>query len=872
MSVSSKYDPRKIEDKWYQYWMDRGFFSSTADPAKEPYAIVIPPPNVTGVLHMGHMLNNTIQDVLIRKARMQGKEACWVPGTDHASIATEAKVVAMLREQGISKMDLTREEFVEHAWEWTRKYGGIILEQLKKLGASCDWSRTKFTMDDAYYQDVIKVFVDLHRQGLIYRGVRMVNWDPQSQTALSDEEVNYRDVNSKLYYVNYHIEGSDQTVTIATTRPETILGDTAVCVNPLDQRYSHLKGKKALVPLIKRPVPIIQDEYVTMDFGTGCLKVTPAHDLNDYQLGVKHGLESIDILHDDGTLNENALLYVGQDRFKVRKQIVEDLKEAGHLLKVEDYVNSVGFSERTNAVIEPKLSMQWFMKMEDLSKPALEHVLNGDIQFYPPKFINTYRHWMENIHDWCISRQLWWGHRIPAYYLPDGSYVVAETPEEALDQARKKDAGLQASDLKQEEDVLDTWASSWLWPIAVFGGISDPQNKEINYYYPTQDLVTAPEILFFWVARMIMAGYRYRQDMPFKNVYLTGIVRDKQRRKMSKSLGNSPDPLELIGQYGADGVRTGMLFSSPAGNDLLFDEKLCEQGRNFANKIWNAHKLVTAWEVVPDANPDNRQAVEWFHHRSQAALAEIEEHFSKFRISDALMTLYKLIWDDFCSWYLEMIKPGFQEPMDEDTHESTIGFFETLMKLLHPFMPFITEEIWHRLRTRNPGDCIMVASWPARESYQQQRLQEVGFVFEVISQIRNVRSQAQSGPRELLQLYIKTDKQALYEAYGAAIGKLGGISELLFRNNIPQDSGSKFVVRNDEFLLLTSSRVNPEDEKEMLEKELEYTRGFLGSIEKKLTNKGFVNNAPEQVVVNERKKKSDAEAKIKALEASLSKY
>ncbi|GJM27786.1 MAG: valine--tRNA ligase [Cyclobacteriaceae bacterium] len=871
MPKSSKYQPQQVEEKWYQYWLDQGFFRSKPNPEKEPYAIVIPPPNVTGVLHMGHMLNNTIQDVLIRKARMEGKEACWVPGTDHASIATEAKVVAMLKAQGIEKNQVTREEFIAHAWEWTHKYGGIILEQLKKLGASCDWDRTAFTMNDQYYKDVIKVFVDLYHKGLIYRGIRMVNWDPVGQTALSDEEVNHREVQSSLYYVKYFLEGSEESITIATTRPETILGDTAVCINPNDTRYSHLKGKKVVVPLINRVVPVIQDEYVSMEFGTGCLKVTPAHDLNDYELGVKHNLASIDILSDDGTLNEKAQLYIGEDRFKARGLIVKDLEKSGQLIKVEDYLNNVGFSERTDAVIEPKLSLQWFMKMEELSKPALEHVLNGDIQFHPGKFINTYRHWMENIRDWCVSRQLWWGHRIPAYYLPDGTHVVAESAEEALAIAQENNPDLNLKDLIQDEDVLDTWASSWLWPIAVFDGISNPDNEEIKYYYPTKDLVTAPEILFFWVARMIIAGYQYLDTKPFEHVYLTGIVRDKQRRKMSKSLGNSPDPLELIAQYGADGVRTGMLFSSPAGNDLLFDEKLCEQGRNFSNKIWNALRLIKGWEVIQGDNQENHQATTWFKHRSNQAQAEIEDHFSKFRISDALMTLYKLVWDDFCSWYLEMVKPAYQQPIDGKTYQQTIEFFETLMKLLHPFMPFITEEVWHELGQRDDSDCIIIADWPQNNPFDPELLKQVNRIFEVISQIRHVRSQSQTPPRDSIGLYIRSGSENLYQSYKTAIKKLGNISELEICDSLPQVPGSGFVVRDDEFLLLTPQNSDPAQDKEQLEKELEYTKGFLSAVEKKLNNQRFVDNAPSQVVENEKKKKEDAEAKIRTLETSLAK-
>ncbi len=871
MSLSSKYQPQNVEDKWYQYWIEHRYFSSSPNPDKESYTIVMPPPNVTGVLHMGHMLNNTIQDILIRKARMDGKEACWIPGTDHASIATEAKVVAMLKQQGIEKNQLSRDEFLTHAWDWTNKYGGIILNQLKKLGASCDWDRTSFTMDDQYYKDVIKVFVDLYRKGWIYRGVRMVNWDPQGMTALSDEEVNHREVKSKLYFVKYSIEGSDEVITIATTRPETILGDTAVCINPNDIRYTHLKGKKAIVPLINRVIPIIEDEYVSMEFGTGCLKVTPAHDLNDYELGLKHQLKSIDILNNDGSLNQHAQLYIGEDRFKARELIAEDLDRSGQLVKVEEYMNSIGFSERTNAIIEPKLSMQWFMKMEKLSKPALDHVLDGHIKLYPRKFANTYRHWMENIRDWCISRQLWWGHRIPAYYLPDGTYVVAESKDHALQLAREKDESISEHDLRQDEDVLDTWMSSWLWPISVFNGIAKPQNEEINYYYPTRDLVTAPEILFFWVARMIMAGYEYRKALPFKNVYLTGIVRDQQRRKMSKSLGNSPDPLQLMAQYGADGIRTGMLFSSPAGNDLLFDEKLCEQGRNFSNKIWNTLRLVKGWDIVPGDNSDNHQAILWFNDKCQQSIEEIEDHFSKFRISDALITIYKLVKDDFSSWYLEMIKPDYQQPIDKKTYDETIAFLEVLMKLLHPFMPFITEEIWHKLHNRSENDCIIIADWPKSLTYDPIKVKNMQQVFEVISQIRHLRTQTQTPPRECIDLFVRTNIEEHYRLYNSVIRKLANIETIQFCNPPLEVTGSKFVIGADEFLLLTPQHSNPAEEKNSLEKELEYTRGFLISVQKKLTNKRFVENAPDQVVLNEQKKKKDAEAKIRTLEASLSK-
>ncbi len=869
MSISAKYNPLEVEDKWYQHWMEKGFFHSEPNPDKEPYTIVIPPPNVTGILHMGHMLNNTIQDVLIRKARMEGKEACWVPGMDHASIATEAKVVAMLKEKGIKKSDISRQEFMKYSWEWKEKYGGIILEQLKKLGASCDWDRTRFTMDDHYYKEVIRVFVDLHNKGYIYRGVRMVNWDPQGQTAVSDEEVIYKEVNSKLYYVKYQIAGTnDEWLTIATTRPETILADTAVCVNPDDERFKHLVGKQAIIPMVNREVPIIADAYVDPEYGTGCLKVTPAHDLNDYEIGQRHGLEVIDIIGDDGTLNEKAQFYIGEDRFVVRKKIVKDLEEKGQLAKVEEMINNVGFSERTDAAIEPKLSMQWFMKMEELCKPALENVVNGKIKFHPAKFINTYKHWMENIRDWCISRQLWWGHRIPAYYLPDGSFVVAETPEEALELAREKDPSLSAESLRQEEDVLDTWASSWLWPISVFNGIDDPDNEEIKYYYPTNDLVTAPEILFFWVARMIISGYEYKQDLPFRNVYLTGIVRDKLRRKMSKSLGNSPDPLELIDKYGADGIRTGMLFSSPAGNDLLFDEKLCEQGRNFANKIWNAFRLIKGWEINDQLENQNETAVAWFDARFNQALEEIESYFKNFRISDALMTTYKLVWDDFCSQYLEMIKPGYEQPIDQATYDQTIGYLEKVMKILHPFMPFITEEIWHEIKERTNDDCIIVAEWPEKGTFDEALLEKAQLSFEIISSIRNIKNNKQIPQKEALKLLIKTGNQDVFEGFSGIIKKLANVSEIHFTpDNV--DNALNFVVKGNEFFLPIDGKVNVEKEIEQLEGELNYTKGFLVSVNKKLSNDRFVNNAPEQVVVNEKKKKADAEAKIKALEESL---
>lgn len=870
-SLSSKYNPLEVEDKWYEYWLANKYFRSVPDPEKEPYTIVIPPPNVTGVLHMGHMLNNTIQDILVRKARMEGKNACWVPGTDHASIATEARVVAMLKERGISKSDLSREEFLEYAWEWTEKYGGIILDQLKKLGASCDWDRTRFTMEDAMSAQVIKVFVDLHRKGLIYRGIRMVNWDPAGKTALSDDEVIHREVNSKLYHIRYQIEGSEEYVTIATTRPETILGDTAICVNPHDPRYQHLKGKKALVPLINRAIPLIEDEYVDMEFGTGALKVTPSHDVNDYELGLKHKLESIDVLNDDGTLSEAAQLYVGEDRFVVRNKIAKELNAKGYLVKEEDYTTSVGFSERTDAVIEPKISIQWFMKMDQVTKPALENVMNDSIQLHPPKFKNMYRSWMENVRDWCISRQLWWGHQIPAYFLPDGEFVVAETAEEALKLARQKSGNSQLSmqDLRQEDDVLDTWFSAWLWPVSVFDGILDPESMEINYYYPTNDLVTAPEILFFWVARMIISGYEYRGEKPFKNVYLTGIVRDKLGRKMSKSLGNSPDPLELMKIYGADGVRTGMLFSSPAGNDLLFDEKLCEQGRNFNNKIWNAFRLIKGWEV--DENADgkgNQMAINWFENRFNQAITELEDHFSKFRISDALMTVYKLAWDDFCSWYLEMIKPPFGAAIDEKTYDATINHLQQLLKVLHPFMPFITEEIWQNMMPRQEKASICVESWPQASAADQGLLTDASKAFEAVTQVRNLRNSKGISPKETLELQIKTQEKGVYQRFEGIIRKLANIGQLSFVDEKPANAVS-FVNGGDELYVPIEGSIDVGKEREEVEKELAYSRGFLTSVNKKLSNERFVNSAPAQVVEAERKKKADAEAKVKALEESL---
>ncbi|WP_425402081.1 valine--tRNA ligase [Flexithrix dorotheae] len=871
MRMEKTYNPQDVEDKWYKYWLDQKFFSSKPNPDKEPFTIVIPPPNVTGVLHMGHMLNNTIQDVLTRRARMQGKEACWVPGTDHASIATEAKVVKMLKEEkGINKKDISRDEFLSYAWEWKEKYGGIILEQLKKLGASCDWDRTRFTMDEDYYKEVISVFVDLHKKGLIYRGVRMVNWDPQGKTALSDEEVIHREVNSRLFYVKYKIKDEDEFVTIATTRPETILGDSAVCVNPNDERFKHLIGKKVIIPMVNREVPVIGDDYVDMEFGTGCLKITPAHDLNDYEIGIRHNLEVIDILEDDGTLSEKAQFFVGEDRFVVRKKIVKELEAMEQLVKIEDMVNKVGFSERTDAVIEPKLSMQWFMKMDGLSKPALENVMNDNIKFYPSKFKNTYKHWMENIRDWCISRQLWWGHRIPAWYLPDGSYVVGNNEEGALKLAQEKDASLTLADLRQEEDVLDTWASSWLWPISVFNGINDPDNEDIKYYYPTNDLVTAPEILFFWVARMIITGYEYKGELPFKNVYLTGIVRDKQRRKMSKSLGNSPDPLDLIDKYGADGIRTGMLFSSPAGNDLLFDEKLCLQGRNFSNKIWNALRLVKGLEVKDElSGSDNEVAIQWFQSRFNKAVEEIEDHYSKFRISDALMTTYKLVWNDFCSWYLEMVKPDFEQPIDKKTYDQTINFFEQIVRLLHPFMPFITEEIWHLIGERSEKDCIVVAKYPELLPYDSAILKEAEAVFEVITNIRNLRNSKGINKSQALDLYIKTSDKGFYGKFESILQRLANLSKVEYVTEKVEGAIS-FVYTADEFFVPIAGEIDVEKEKEKILSEIEYTKGFLKSVDKKLGNKRFVNNAPAKVVENEKQKKKDAEEKLVALEAALS--
>jgi valyl-tRNA synthetase len=874
MEIAKTYNPHETEDKWYKYWLDNNFFKSTPD-HREPYTIVIPPPNVTGVLHMGHMLNNTIQDVLIRKARMQGKNACWVPGTDHASIATETKVVNLLKEKGISKKDISREEFLKHAWEWKEKYGGIILEQLKKLGASCDWDRTRFTMEEDLSEAVIEVFIDLYKKGHIYRGYRMVNWDPVGKTALSDEEVNHKEANSNLYYINYKIEGSEnEFVTIATTRPETIMADSAVCINPEDERYTHLKGERVFIPLINKSIPIIYDEYVDKEFGTGCLKVTPAHDINDYNLGQKHGLEIIDIFTEEAKLNEKAQIYVGEDRFVVRKKIAKELEEKGFISKVEQIKNNVGHSERTDAVIEPRLSMQWYLKMGEISKPALENVLNGEINLIPEKFVNTYKHWMENVHDWCISRQLWWGHRIPAWYDTKGNFTVAKTKEEAYENLKKQNPTINIDDVKQDEDVLDTWFSSWLWPISVFDGFKNPENPDIKYYYPTNDLVTAPEILFFWVARMIIAGYEYRGQKPFKNVYLTGIVRDKLGRKMSKSLGNSPDPLDLISKFGADGVRTGMLFSSPAGNDLPFDEKLCEQGRNFSNKIWNAFRLIKGWKVediTPNPSPkgeENKVAIDWMNARLNAVLVETEDLYSKYRISDALQSIYKLVWDDFCAWYLEMIKPGFEQPIDAVTYNATIEIFEKLMQILHPFMPFITEELWHSVKEREAKDCIIISSYPVAQSFNKD-LQAMGEkAIEIVSQIRNIRSSKGMSPKVALELLYKGTDTTFIAQFEAIIKKMANLESITITDSKPEKSVS-FVIKSEEFFVPLALEVNADEEREKIMKELEYTKGFLVSVMKKLENEKFVNSAPADLVAKEKQKQADAEARIMVLEESL---
>ena len=866
MEIASKYNPAEVEGKWYQYWLDNGFFKSKPD-GREPYTIVIPPPNVTGVLHMGHMLNNTIQDILIRRARMLGKNACWVPGTDHASIATEAKVVNRLAQQGIKKTDLTRDEFLKHAWEWKEEHGGIILKQLRKLGASCDWDRTAFTMDEKRSESVLKVFVDLFEKGLIYRGVRMVNWDPKALTALSDEEVIYKEEHSKLYYLRYKIEGEDGYAVVATTRPETIMGDTAMCINPNDPKNQHLRGKKVIVPLVNRVIPVIEDDYVDIEFGTGCLKVTPAHDVNDYMLGEKYNLPSIDIFSDNGTLSEAAGLYIGMDRFDVREQIEKDLEAAGLLEKVEAYENKVGYSERTNVPIEPKLSMQWFLKMEHLAQIALEPVMNDELKFYPPKFKNTYRHWMENIKDWCISRQLWWGHRIPAYYLPEGGYVVAETAEKALELAKEKNPALTMADLRQDDDCLDTWFSSWLWPISLFDGINNPDNEEINYYYPTSDLVTGPDIIFFWVARMIMAGYEYRKDMPFKNVYFTGIVRDKLGRKMSKSLGNSPDPLLLIEQYGADGVRMGLMMAAPAGNDIPFDEALCEQGRNFNNKIWNAFRLIKGWTVDDTiAQPEaSATAVKWFKMQLDKTIAEVDDLFSKYRLSEAMMMIYKLFWDEFSSWYLEMIKPGYQLPIDKATYDATLGFFDALLRLLHPFMPFITEELWQALEPRKEGESLMVALMPEVAPVDNAYLDAFDVVKEIVSGVRTIRLQKNIPNKDTLALQVLGDHN---DAFNPVIAKMCNLSEITKTDDKAAGAVS-FLVRTTEYAVPLGNMINVEEELAKLAEELKYQQGFLASVQKKLSNESFVSKAPAKVIEMERKKQADAESKIKSIEESI---
>jgi len=871
MELASKYNPADVEGKWYQYWLDHKLFSSKPD-GREPYTVVIPPPNVTGVLHMGHMLNNTIQDILVRRARMEGKNACWVPGTDHASIATEAKVVNKLAAQGIKKTDLTRDEFLKHAWEWTDEHGGIILKQLRKLGASCDWDRTAFTMDEKRSESVLKVFVDLYNKGLIYRGVRMVNWDPKALTALSDEEVIYKEEHSKLYYLKYMVEGDPEGryAVVATTRPETIMGDTAMCINPNDPKNTWLKGKKVIVPLVGRVIPVIEDDYVDIEFGTGCLKVTPAHDVNDYMLGEKYNLPSIDIFNDNGTLSEAAGLYIGMDRFDVREQIEKDLAAAGLLEKVEAYTNKVGFSERTNVPIEPKLSMQWFLKMQHFADMALPPVMNDELKFYPAKYKNTYKNWLENIKDWCISRQLWWGHRIPAYFLPEGGYVVAATPEEALALAKEKtgNADLKLEDLRQDEDCLDTWFSSWLWPISLFDGINNPGNEEINYYYPTSDLVTGPDIIFFWVARMIMAGYEYEGKMPFQNVYFTGIVRDKLGRKMSKSLGNSPDPLDLIEKYGADGVRMGMMLSAPAGNDILFDDALCEQGRNFNNKIWNAFRLIKGWEVsaevpVPEAS---ELAIRWFEAKQNEVAAEVADLFSKYRLSEALMAVYKLFWDEFSSWYLEMIKPAYGQPINRKVYEATIGFFDNLLHLLHPFMPFITEELWQALEPRKDGESLMVSPLSMSALVDEDIIREFEVVKEVISNIRSIRLQKNIAQKEALELQVIGENPVV--AFNAVVTKMCNLSSINVVEN-KADGAASFMVGTTEYAVPLGNMIDVEAEIARMEAELKHKEGFLQGVLKKLGNEKFVNNAPAAVLEMERKKQADAESIIKSLKESI---
>ena len=887
MELASKYDPQAVESKWYQYWLDNKLFSSKPD-GREPYTVVIPPPNVTGVLHMGHMLNNTIQDILVRRARMEGKNACWVPGTDHASIATEAKVVNRLAQQGIKKTDLTREEFLKHAWDWTHEHGGIILKQLRRLGASCDWDRTSFTMDETRSRAVIHVFCDLYNKGLIYRGVRMVNWDPKAQTALSDEEVIYKDEHSKLYYLKYYVVEKDcQQVeegnvmhkddkgyyaVVATTRPETIMGDSAMCINPEDKKNTWLKGKHVIVPLVNREIPVIEDSYVDIEFGTGCLKVTPAHDINDHALGLKHGLQTIDIFNDNGTISEAAGMYVGQDRMDVRKQIAIDLQNAGLMEKIEDYNNKVGFSERTNVPIEPKLSTQWFLKMQHFADIALPPVMDDDIEFYPKKYKNTYRHWLENIKDWCISRQLWWGHRIPAYYFDNNGkqdYVVAETAEEALKLAQAKNANIKAEDLEQESDCLDTWFSSWLWPISLFDGIEHPDNEEINYYYPTSDLVTGPDIIFFWVARMIMAGYEYRGKMPFKHVYFTGIVRDKLGRKMSKSLGNSPDPIDLIDKFGADGVRMGMMLSAPAGNDILFDESLCEQGRNFNNKIWNAFRLVKGWETADIAQPKSAEiAMKWFDAKLKEVNEEMEKQFKEYRISEALMTVYKLFWDEFSSWYLEMVKPAYGQPIDKQSYEATLKFFDALLKMLHPFMPFITEELWQHIYDRKDGESIMREKLeiPAPTAEEKKLAADIENVKQIIAGVRTVRNQKNIAQKEQLTLQVvgKND----FEAYNDVTLKMANLDKIEVIAEKSADASS-FMVGTDEFAVPLGDLIDVAAEIEKAEAQLKHLEGFLMGVRKKLSNENFVAHAPEKVVALERKKESDSVEKIAALKATI---
>ena len=869
--VADKYTPQDIESKWYEYWIENKLFHSEPD-AREPYTIVIPPPNVTGMLHMGHMLNNTLQDVLMRRARQEGKNACWVPGTDHASIATEAKVVAKLKAEGIDKASLTREEFLKHAWEWKEKHGGIILQQLRKLGASCDWDRTCFTMDEPRTEGVIKVFCDLYEKGKIYRGVRMVNWDPSAKTALSDEEVIYKQSQGKLYYLRYMLEGSDRYIVVATTRPETILGDTAVCLNPNDERYKDIpEGARVIVPLVGRSIPIIRDEYVDIEFGTGALKVTPAHDVNDYMLGEKYNLPSIDIFNDDGTINDKVGMYVGIDRFECRKQIEVELQEAGLMEKVEAYTNNVGYSERTGVAIEPKLSMQWFLSMKELAEPATKAVMEDVIKFIPAKYKNTYRHWMENIKDWCISRQLWWGQRIPAYYLPEGGYVIAETAEKAVELARERSGNpaLELSDLRQDEDVLDTWFSSWLWPISVFDGIRNPENEDIKYYYPTSDLITGPDIIFFWVARMIMAGYEYRGEMPFKNVYFTGIVRDKLGRKMSKQLGNSPDPLDLIAKYGADGMRVAMMLSSSAGNDVMFDEALCEQGRNFGNKIWNAYRLLSSWSVNEELaqSESNKVAVEWFKQTLSKAIGEVNEMFSTYRISEAFMRIYKLFWDDFSGWYLEIVKPAYQQPIDKATIEATRHFFDMLMRLIHPFMPFVTEEIWQDLAPRTAGESIMYAPMPTAEEADEQMLARFTLVMEAVSGVRNIRKQKNIPQKQALELNYISDENYPAEM-AAVIVKMCNLSSITAIEE-KDPTAEAFIVKTTQYFVPMGDKIDKDAELKKLADELTYLEGFLASVMKKLSNERFVNSAPEKVVANERAKQSDAEAKIAAIKERM---